>query len=472
MLKKILATVSVAGIVAGAASALSVTPNTVANGQYPLLLAQELAYGSTTGIATSADNQLQFLVAPTNAAAVFPTGNILMRVEVANATFSRALNGSEVGVAGQRVVSSGGTSGSSVVTFLLSGAEACTQSAPCEVNLPLRLSGAGNVTASVGLQTDAGAPIDNSSLTELVTTTLVRLAPAFTIDIEADDVITQALLDDEDPFTELSADTQLGLISAGPTVLNLGTNAVPFYDTVARDIIGTAVNAGGVDIDRITVVASGAMQPFGPATTALPAGSFSIGGPATVSVAGGTATRVFTPVADAGIANQAVVVTENGVSTIARSAYSATVSIALATGSVLTAGASETGALQSITREGTEVTFPWTQSATQGEASGVTSVFRIGNLAEQETGAVFAEVRNSSEAGFTNGGIMQLTTSIDAGGEFVINSAQLEAALGNYGRGDVSFIIEADSDTLTGRQFVVRNGNVQNVIGGTIAQDQ
>jgi hypothetical protein len=84
---------------------------------------------------------------------------------------------------------------------------------------------------------------------------------------------------------------------------------------------------------------------------------------------------------------------------------------------------------------------------------------------------VFVEVKNASEAGFVNPGITQLAPSIDANGEFVVNSAGIEAAVGNYGRGDVEFTVEAEPDTLTGRQFVVRNGVVQQVLGGNVDQD-
>ena len=98
-------------------------------------------------------------------------------------------------------------------------------------------------------------------------------------------------------------------------------------------------------------------------------------------------------------------------------------------------------------------------------------MFRIGNLDNVDAGAVFVEVKNSSVGAFSNPGIVQLGTSIAAGGELVQNSAQIEAAVGNYGRGDLEFTIEADPDTLTARQFVVRNGVIQQVIGGNVNQD-
>jgi len=107
-----------------------------------------------------------------------------------------------------------------------------------------------------------------------------------------------------------------------------------------------------------------------------------------------------------------------------------------------------------------------------GAASGTTSVYRIGNLDATAAGAVFVEAKNSTTAGYINPGIVQVAATIPAKGELVLNSSSVEAALGNYGRGDVEFTVEANSTSLTGRQFVVRNGAIQQVMGGTVSQDQ
>ena len=470
MLKKFLATVSVVGLVAGAANALEVVPQVVGAPAVgaPVALAAELDYDGGAVETSGVHNQLRFAFHPTGG--VFPTGNVVMRIEVTGAEFSSALDGSEVTtVAGTSVVSTGGVSGGSVVNILLSDVSACNATFNCFVDLPLTLT-SGNVSVDVGLETDAGVDVDNSSLTNLVSAQLAVAAPAFAISIDADTGPTVAELDDVDPFVNLIGDRILGLIAVDQNSVDVLPGAGVLLADVKVDLLGTDVDMAA-DVDSITVVVAGDMDPF---TPNAPAGNFffdpvgpAAAVPATVSAAARTATL---EVADGPIEWEAVVA-EDGVTQIDRSTYIATVTVEVAAGSNLTAGATSTAPIQSITREGTEVTFPWTQSATQGEASGATSVFRVGNLSDIETGSVFVEVRNSSEAGYTNPGVTQVADSIEAGGEFVINSAQLEAAVGNYGRGDVNFIIEADSDTLTGRQFVVRNGNVQQVSGGTISQD-
>lgn len=448
MLKKFLATASVVGLVAGAANALEVRANTAgadAVGE-PTVLAAELPY-STTGVSASGSD-LSFEFYPTGG--TFPTGNVLLRVEVSGATFSSALTGAEVTTPapGTSVISTDGQADASVVTFLLSDVSACNNTGNCFVDLPLDLSGS-NVSVSVGLETDAGAPIDNSSLDNLTSEALVVVAPAFDINIVADTVTSNAQLGTL--FTTLT-DNELGTVDVVANTVAIGLN----NRTVNTDLAGTDVAAG--DVTSIEVVVEGLVDAFASAT---------INGPAAIDTDESTITDTL---AFAG-GPYSVVVTPDGTTAIERSDYDATVTVTHG-GAALVAGTTVlSGALESIGREGAEVTFPWTQSATQGEASGATSVFRIGNLSSTASGAVFVDVRNSSEAGFTNPGIVQIASGIDANGELVVNSAQIEAAVGNYGRGDVRFTIEAQAGALTGRQFVVRNGNIQQVVGGTIQQD-
>lgn len=462
MLKKILATVSVAAMVAGGAQALVVQTRSIGNegvNGNPTLLAAELDYAGGTvesGVA-SAETRVAFF--PT--AGLFPTGNVLVHVTVSGAEFASVLDGSEVNTA-TSVISSGGAAGGTDVVFLVSGANACTSVAPCFIDLPLVLDGS-NVSFAVGLQTDAGAPVDNSSATNRVTEGVVQIAPAFDIAFTPDTTASTATL--ASLFTLLT-DGDLGDFSAAPNEVTLAT-----IDYVVKSALdGTPVSAADVDTadgGSVVAVVSGFMDAFNPVAAPL-GGDFTIGGTsATVSNAADTATR------QTGLGTHAVIATPDTTTIIPRSAYTAVVTITPDDSSNLVSPTSKSGSLQSITRDGTSVVFPWTQSATQGANSGATSVFRIGNLDNVAAGAVFVEVKSSADGavGYSIPGIQQLATSIPANGEFVINSGGLEAELGNYGRGDLEFTIEADPDTLTGRQFVVRGGVIQQVVGGTISQD-
>ena len=495
MLKKFLATASVAGLLAGAASALEVVPAVQGNASspavgIPLVLATQLDYSGgaveTGNPANAGEGNLRFAFYPTGG--TFPTGNELLRVEVTGATFTSALTGAEVTSAGTSVISEDGAKDGTEVTFLLSDVSTCDNTPNCFVDLPMELS-SGNVSVKVGLETDAGAPIDNTSKTSLKSAVLSMGAPAFNIGIFAEQDITPttvfsafggafsvfgltgaptlATLASE--YTDLSDNVAgpgvgapLGWFVVEPNEVVLATTPALVTQRVRSSIDGTLVGLG--DVADVNVSVSGNMDAFED-------GAFNING----ADVGADADTDLAEDSDTGYFGAGAVLIDaepDLVTIISRSDYETTVEVEVLGTSDLTDGQSLTANIDDIGREGTEVTFPWTQTATQGEASGATSVFRIGNLMNDDTGAVYAEVRNASEAGFTSAGIVKLADAIDGGSEFVINSDDLEDAVGNYGRGDVNFIVEADSKELTARQFVVRNGVIQQVVGGNVFQDQ
>lgn len=458
MLKKFLATASVVGLIAGAASALevdAVVSGADAAGE-PLVLAEELDYA---GGSVASTNQLAVSFYPTGG--VFPSGNVVAFVAVEGATFDGALDGTEVITpAGTSVISSGGADGGSTAVFLLSDVSDCgTAPDDCTITIPLILDGS-DVSMSVGLETDAGVAVDNSSEILTVSADLVVVAPAFDIAFVPNGGPNAAELNNL--FTSLT-DGDLGDIS-----VNVSTVEVGLFDrTVNSDLAGTDVDFA--DIGELNITVSGIMDAFDPAD----GGEVFVDGfgdpDVAVDVAADEATVDLVDAGTGAFGDYEVFVSEDSTSAIARSPYTADVELVLGGGLEGTVTAS--GSLQSITREGASVLFPWTQTQTQGSGSGVSSVYRIGNLDGDDTGAVFVEVLNASQAGYTNPGITEIAASIDGGGELVLNSSGIEAALGNYGRGDLEFSIEADPTALTGRQFVVRNGNLQQVIGGNLDQD-
>lgn len=460
MLKKFLATASVAGLLAGGAHALEVEARALgadAAGE-PVVLASALDYAG--GAVTSSGGQTAITFYPT--AGLFPTGNVLIHVNVTGGVFDGALDGSEVTGTGTSVISQGGQNGANSVVFLVSGSEACNAPDICTIDLPLVLDGS-NVSFSVGLQTDAGAPVDNSSATNRVSAQVVRVAPAFSIAVAADTVATIADLNAATgPFTDFTgpSDRILGTYSVGGNSVLIGANSRP----VNRNLDGDDVDA--TDVASVDLTLTGTMAAF----ETLP-GDVLFGGASADDISAASSTATYDAIGDFDSGPTSIEVIPDLVTAIARSAYNLAITVVPAPGSPLTAGTSGAGALQSIERNGTQITFPWTQSATQGAGSGTTSVFRFGNTEATAAGAVFVEVKNTSEPLYSNPGLVQIAPSIPANGELVRNSTQLEAALGNYGRGDLEFTIEAEPGTLTGRQFVVRSGVIQQVIGGTIEQD-
>lgn len=460
MLTKILASVSAAALLAGAAHAVDLNNIEAAAGDEPYPLASALDYaGGVSG-------NVRVTVGPS--AGSFPTGNVLVFVTLTGATFNAALTGPEfAGPAGvTSVISNGGANNGSVVTFLVSGADNCdapngnnvVDAVECSITLPVDLTG-DDVTMAVGFETDAGADVDNSNRNTRVTATLVEIAPAFKVAIVANTGATVADLNAlNGPFTDFTglSDNLLGTVAVTANAINYGAG----LRTVNTALGGAPVN--GTDVGAVDLLLTGNMDAFDqPAGDVLFAATSFDTTDATTDEATYDAAALF--------AATNISVVADGVTAIPRSDYELSVVVTPSLASALTAGTSATGDLQSIDRNGTQITFPWVQSATQGAASGASSVFRIGNLDNADAGAVFVEVKNSSTA--LPSSITEIAASIGANGEFVINSSQLEAAVGNFGRGDLEFTIEADPDTLTARQFVVRNGVIQQVIGGNVFQD-
>jgi hypothetical protein len=468
MLKKLLVSASAAGLMAGAAFAVGLENRAGVTPAEPYPLAAELDYAGGTVVAAPGD--LVFGFGPS--AGLFPTGNVLVYVSVTGATFDGALNGSEVTGVGTSVISTGGAAGASDVTFLVSGADGCAVATPagpatttCVIDLPLELTGS-DVTVSVGLTTDANTPVDNTSATNRVSLRLVDTAPAFQMAFVADTAASTARLTTlPTPFLDFAPGTATTLLGTYEYGANTVSYAPASPRTVNIDFLDNDVSIA--DVDSFDLVLSGTLDAFDPAN----GGDVTFGGNSADDVDTATDLAEYDASADFGAGPVNVEVQADSTTAIARSNYTLSGTIVPAAASPLKAGLSSSGAIQPISREGTQVTFPWTQTSTLGAASGTTSVYRIGNLDNVAAGAVFVEVKNATAAGYTNPGIVQLATSVPAAGELVKNSTSIEAAVGNYGRGDIEFTVEAEPDSLTARQFVVRNGVIQQVIGGNVDQD-
>lgn len=481
MIKKFLATASAVSLVAGTASALTVT--NISDGQdaagEPVVLAAELDYAagitSTPGAAAAGQTEVAF--SPTGAA--FPSGNLTLYVTVEGATFTTPLAGTEVsafdggGVAVpgfQATLSQGGAAGTSTVSFNVSGADNCAGGNTCTIDLPLTITGDADVVFNVGLETDAGQPVDNSSDENRVSETVIDIISAWNIAFAPDATNPIATLassfqefDVVAPNTNVTED--LGDIIVGPNAATGGAGTMYAADrTVNTDLAGADVDFN--DVASLTYSVSGDFSGID---------SVSIGGVAATINAGAdtaTVTDAAVIIADFPDTSPVLITTDAAdAPTIQRSGYTATATI-VEGGTDIQEGAEESGALASVEREGTTITFPWTQSADQAAGSGVNSVYRFGNLSSTAVNTVFIEVKNSTESGFQNQGVVDAQTAIPANGELVLDSTQVQALVGNYGRGDLEFTLEGQPQNLTGRQYVIRGGNLDQVVGGTVEQDQ
>jgi hypothetical protein len=404
----------------------------------------------------------------------------IIAIEVEGAVFSSSAgivfgNGfGEEGVDGLVAnLSTGGAKGGNRAEFFIKGDDLieCGYGAPdarapdalaptCQITIPVALTG-GDVTVGIGIETAAGRPVDNSSLSNLQRLKLVKRVKPFKISIEADQVPTIASLDvnkDGAVFTAFESGSRDNVIGA----VNFDLSA-DVYKSLSLDS-KVRVN----DIDKIMVTLDGDLGAFSEVLLTdtsnnddkklvvssnkdAAALSFSNlqavldGGPHEVSLIPDGKTAI--PVADYKLTAKILAKAESGLSDLTRM-----------------------GSLQSVERDGASILFPWTQSAVQGAESGVTSVYRLSNTGELATGKVCVEAKSSTVIGYDKG-IECPENSIDAGSEIVWTSADIERFIGDYGRGDLEFTIEGAGTSLTARQFVVRGDSIQQVRGGTLAQD-
>ena len=460
---KLLAGVMASAVLAGTAGAVDVTNTTGgAPGGDALALANNLDFTApVTG-------NVVFTVAPSSGA--FPTGNVLVDVILSGVSLSAALTGGELAGATTSVISTGGAKGDSTVRFLISGANLC---APCTVTLPVTLAGT-DASVSVGLETDAGADVDNSNFTNRVATDLISLQDPFDIDftpLMADPVADLDSLPTPYTVFDPAAGTSSGIGSisiAANSVDVSGPTTGGGAQTVSTDLTGTAVAA--TDIGDFDIASSGSFTAFDDDTT-TPGGDIfceDFGGMAPVSCDAVSPTAFAHDFANA-FATYVLGVTADGTTPIERTSIPVDATVVGAGALLGGADFTASGSLNNIRREGTTIVFPWTASATQGQASGSASVFRFGNIGTADVGSVFVEALNSTNPGTF--GPAEVKAEILEDGEAVVNAAAVQAAIGDYGRGDLEFTVEEGPEAITARMFVIRGGALQSVMPGTTTQD-
>lgn len=450
--KKIILNAASVAVLAGAAHAITFGPVTVSatsigTGTYNL--ANEVAFTTSAPAGT--------ITVPVLASTgTLPSGNILLDITLTNAVFSEQVGGAAVtkntgtgtgacSSALSSVLSSGGNTSTGSVTFVLSGLNDCTIGQGVQAALPIRATGAGSVGVTAAFRTEASVPVDGGSLAR--SAPVVSLVSGFAPTVTADTNTTQLTL--ASGFKAFAGDTALGTAQVALSTA-----------TVYSNLGGTLIDSSNVA--SVTIAVTGDFTGYGTGT-----GNASVQiGAATAVISGSVASATFTGTAAQAIASSAVTIgvtagTGTSAAILNSSDYSATMTVGYSTGSGFsTATESTSAALDSIRREGTTILLPWTSSATNAVSSGSTNIVRIGNRTSTAINGVFARVVNTSTSGFTNPGLVSLGSSIPANGELLITSATLEAALGNFARGDVEIVVEAPSASLSVRRLVSRPDGV------------
>lgn len=428
--------------IAGAANAQStLTGAAVAGAPVGTVTAPTKIASEATLTATTSKGTIGLALTP-SATAILPSGNALLKVSLTGgATFGSTVTAGAVvangGCAPTTVVSSGGAATDSTVTFLVSSLGGCTNAVPINLLVPVRLAtgSTSNVDVVTNLTTEAGTPIDGGTASTFVpaagnnpSSSLISFAKAFNVTITPDTAgSTKVALANK--FTTLSGDNTIGKATLAINAYRLGLNSTA--TTSAADLSSANFTVKG-DLTNLKVSVDGVQ-----ATTA---------NAGVVAVANPTAKDYVVTVATTGAATPP---------TIPGGAYTLAVQLVPTTASGLAGSTFGPSALETITREGSSYLIPWVASGTLAQASTSNTVIRVSNISTTATGAVSAELLNSSGGVAASTALVPLATSIGSRGELVITSATLEAAFGaNFGRGDVRITVEGEAGNLVVRRFV------------------
>jgi hypothetical protein len=374
------------------------------------------------------------------------------------------------------VVSGGGT-GTSSVTAVFNIPNTCTTTAPAapavntiapngvQVVAPFKVTSVGSVTGTVSFKVvSTDSAYDASGVTG-GTTTLVKSATPFTVAVAADTT---------------------------PTILGLGTSTAAVYSylkaavapaTSPDSVLGT-FTVGKRAAPTGTAVSTDAPIDVAPAATAkvfadmnrglLPAitydatvtasnGNFAVikpylnvntGGAALMTLATSSASTATTLGNASGSAVVTAVITgSNTTSVNSAQSYSATLTPALATNTVVSTPAAATGSLQTIALEGVSFLAPWIG----GSLSSSASYIRVSNSGAA-TGQVTISLLSpngaasaASAASVCTSATVSKLSSIGANNELVIAPADLTACFGDFTRADVVVTIQATSASLTAK---------------------
>lgn len=410
-----------------------------------------------------------------------PSGNVVLTLTLTNGTWGAPLTAGNVQVSSPAIAacttftavpSSGGASGGTTATFLISNSSAGCGS--FNLDLPIAPGATGTVRVSATLATEAGTPIDppNPAGLDVVT------RPSGFDGVLNGNIGAGALTDTYATLLITPVYTTFAVGGSGhaapetATLGQLGTAAITVGAGIYKDLNATPIAAADVTSANLTVAGSytafdgagGAVTLGGTPATTLTTSSaaFSGAGFATAMTGGAQAFRVQR---------------ETAAVPIPSSTYAATLSYTLDP-AFYNQDAAITGPFETIGRDGTNVVFPWMNSTSIQTATGSTNLVRLGNISSAASGAVYAQVLNTfnSASGYTpaNGGApVQVAASIPANGELVITTATLTTLLGNWGRGDVQISVEAASNTITARRYAtLANGSITEFQSGTVAADQ
>lgn len=416
-----------------------------------------------------------------------PSGNVVVRLTLTNATFgsivpSNALSGGAGCATFTSAVSLGGAANASQVSFVVSNSSPGCGS--FNIDLPVRPNGVGNVTLTSEITTETGIPIDGGPHSLALVTLVNGIYPVVNAAIGGG-ALGNTIADlQTTPAPYLAFDVGPGNHTTAPEsaqVGQLGTVGINVRPDVYRNLQKTLLTLADVTSTTGTTLTGDFTAYNGTGGFIAINGAFATSAPdgtnATASFgANPLATAIAfeptpaTPGITAGAPQPVQVRIENS-GVVQSSSYLINIQYALSAGLTETnPSLPATRTLEPIEREGTNVILPWMNSADliAANPNAQRNLVRIGNLVNRPA-QVFAQLR-SSTAGVTLG--FAPVGVLPANGELVVDYPQL-AALGNFGRGEVELIIEAQPADVTVRRYAINaSGAFTEIESGTVANDQ
>jgi hypothetical protein len=407
----------------------------------PLQFANEVASADGEGVLDNARDNGEAVVVFDVSTGTFPSGNVIMQLQLNGATFLDDLDGSDFdftgcggpGAAATANVSIGGAENGNTVTFLLSNLNDCENGDNPSITLPFDLNGpTQDASLIMTILTESGnVPVDNTLNRSIP---LVEMTSAFDVAInDSGDVIADVEAD-EGPYLDF---TTVGEEELGTVDVEIDTSV---YVTLGNT--SPAVQAANANVTDVTVTIAGNFAPFTEANAAeIDSFDATVNTAATsASVFYGAGGDTLTDILNSG--GLSVTVTPDLVTPIQRSNYTASVLVDLAAGF---SDFTTVGSLSPIDRNGTFALLPWTASATQAGGTGSNNFVRVTNPTGQAYGPIFATVLAASAAGqATVGDQVTLAASLGAGEEALFTASDLEGLLGNFGRADIEIAVEGN----------------------------
>lgn len=374
----------------------------------------------------------------------FPSGNVLFNIGLTGATFDGPLTGAIFdfstcvgpGAAATAVLS---TASATDAVFVISNLNDCLDGNNPTVRVPFDADVGVNVVLGLGIVTESGSvPVDGGARSF----TLLAASDAFRADIDAGATVTASVASTGGAYRRFTGNT-VGPVSLGDIELQARTSVYVDLDGGVAPAVASALD--------ITAVVSTVLGNFTAFITPPGAGgTATVGGLATVRtavqavidsgvVAGHLAALVTAGLAFDEGADEAVLVTANGVTAIPNSTYSVNIAATAVPGLSIPV---RSGALASIVRDGTNAILPWTASSTQSAGTGSQNFVRVSNPTGVAYGLVTATVLATT--GAVANATATLAASVAPNSEVLFTAAQLEAALGNFGRGDILISVEGN----------------------------